>query len=520
MKTFRTKLITTFLLYGFLISFIAVAIIYNFYSSNLKTVNMDKTHQKLETIHTIFTAQINKTDLIIKAIQNSSIFKAYLTNPKANLEKVQSLFLTVAQTSNNIMQLRYINIQGDEKIRVDRVDIASKPFLIIGEHLQNKSQRYYFKEVIELDNNELWYSKIDLNKEYGQIEKPIKPVLRIGLPIEHQAKKRGILIVNIFMKDLINSIKDDSLYNIYIFDNDGHFLVHPNENYSWSKYLERFYTVHHQFSNAAAMILNNDLYQNDHLLSKRMNFNNGEKLKLIIEPKLYFVQSQLILHSKELLITLFGIVLLSFPLAYFFSKNPVRLKEQVDKFNETLEQKIQLRTNELNKSNQRLEKLATLDFLTQIPNRRYFFTMGKKSFHSCKRGKKKMSMLVFDIDHFKKVNDTYGHKVGDEILKLIAQTLQDMVRKEDIIARVGGEEFALILDDVGLLKALEVAEKLRSTIENLDYIYEMKAINITTSIGVTECVIEDKELTCVYDRADKALYNAKDTGRNCIKYLE
>lgn len=519
MTTFRNKLVITFLFYGFLISFLAVAIIYKFYSSNLKTVNIEKSLYKYEFISNFFDYNINSANLKLIALKNSNIFHTYLQD-KNKQDTVKELFLTTVKSTDEVMQLRYIDESGQEQIRIDRARFGTTPYVVTQSSLQNKSNRYYFKEISQLKHDMLWYSKIDLNKERGEIEQPLKPVLRVGIPITHKKKRKGILIVNIFVKHMIFDMTNDPLFNVYMVDKEGEFLVHPNEYYSWSRYLGKNYTLKNKYPDVYKDILNNDFYQNKNFISKNLRFDNAEEIKIIIEPKLYFVQSQLIVHIQELLLTLFGVVLLSLPLAYFFARNPARLKEQVDKFNETLEQKIDARTKELHRSNRRLEKLATLDFLTQIPNRRYFFTMGKKLFHSAQRNKILISMIVLDIDYFKKINDEHGHKVGDQVLISIASTLKNMVRKEDILARVGGEEFAVILDNACLSEAIHIADKIRASIEEAAFSQEGVQIHLTASLGVTQFSKADEDLMTVYDRADKALYEAKDFGRNCVKYIE
>lgn len=104
-------------------------------------------------------------------------------------------------TSEDVMQLRYLDNNGLEKLRIERARSGLEPTLIPKYKLQNKSHRYYFKEIIKLDDREKsWYSKIDLNIEHHQIEKPIKPVLRIGIPVFSKNKKVGVLIINICMK--------------------------------------------------------------------------------------------------------------------------------------------------------------------------------------------------------------------------------------------------------------------------------------------------------------------------------
>lgn len=179
--------------------------------------------------------------------------------------------------------------------------------------------------------------------------------------------------------------------------------------------------------------------------------------------------------------------------------------------------------NELNISNKNLEtinsnlnEIATIDFLTNIPNRRYFYDMSDKKLHLAKRYKNIFSVLFLDIDYFKNVNDKYGHDIGDEILKLIAKTITDYVRKSDVHARIGGEEFAILLFNTDLNGAKQFSNKLRDKIQNLIYENENIKIGVTISIGVTVLKENDETITEIFKRADQALYYAKKSGRNNV----
>lgn len=518
MKTFRSKLILFFLCYGFLIATISVGIIYNFSLKSLKTATIEKSINKYDFVNDFFNHEIESVVAQLNAIKNSTIFTDYIKNKEKN-NFLNEYFISVVKSSKNIMQLRYINQYGQEKIRVDRTNYLADVKLIDNNDLQNKSKRYYFKKSMLLNHNDIWYSNLDLNMEQGEIEKPIKPVLRISTAVYHQNKKEGVLIINLFMKNILEKITDDSLYNISIIDKDGEYLSHPNLLYRWSRYLNREYKLRHAYPEEYGNILKSNFYEHENFIVKSLDFTNDDQLKIIIEPKRFFLHSQTTEHAQKLLFTLFVVVLLSFPLAYMFSRHPTRLKEQVDQFNATLENKIKSRTRRLHIANEKLNRLATLDFLTNIPNRRYFFTMGNKLFETTKRGKISLSMMILDIDYFKNVNDTYGHKIGDKVLKLVAKTIQESVRKEDIVARVGGEEFAILLNDTTLEITQKISEKIRSNIESSPFIKEDIHINLTASIGITQYSKEDKSLESIYDRADKALYLAKNTGRNCIKHL-
>ena len=169
--------------------------------------------------------------------------------------------------------------------------------------------------------------------------------------------------------------------------------------------------------------------------------------------------------------------------------------------------------DELMKKTSLLEATASQDFLTKLYNRRKFDTLLQYEIEQINRYQgREMSMIIIDIDNFKSINDTYGHDVGDEILKELAEILTKLSRNSDVVSRWGGEEFALNLTHTAIEDALFVAEKLRATIERHTFSNNLK---ITCSFGVSQFRTTDKA-NDLFKRADKALYEAKNTGKNKV----
>ncbi len=158
---------------------------------------------------------------------------------------------------------------------------------------------------------------------------------------------------------------------------------------------------------------------------------------------------------------------------------------------------------------------AETDPLTGLKNRRYFLERGEKLLHSGRRADFPMSIILCDIDRFKYINDTYGHSTGDKAIKKITKILADNVRDHDLLARFGGEEFIALLPQTDLQAAIEVAERMRSRIEDSQIKVPNSSFNLTTSFGVVEMIGLDLEANIV--RADKALYAAKSHGRNRVE---
>ena len=176
---------------------------------------------------------------------------------------------------------------------------------------------------------------------------------------------------------------------------------------------------------------------------------------------------------------------------------------------------ISRQNNELKELNSELYQLSITDKLTGIYNRLYIMEMISKEFSKSKRNNSTFSCILFDIDHFKKFNDTYGHLAGDHVLEKTAQLARDMIRTEDSLGRYGGEEFLLVLPDINAEKAEAVGEKIRAAIQDCSYTFGKHTLNVTISLGVSDNTRSDPEDEKeIIDNADKALYKAKNEGRN------
>ena len=163
-----------------------------------------------------------------------------------------------------------------------------------------------------------------------------------------------------------------------------------------------------------------------------------------------------------------------------------------------------------------LRQLAEIDSLTSIFNRRAFFTLLNKALHQSQRTGMGLAVLVVDLDHFKSINDTYGHQGGDEVLRHFVQTATQCLRQQDVMGRLGGEEFAIFLPGVDAKGAQVVAERLRAAVASRPAALQQGGHALTISLGLTLCVPGDTPDTALH-RADQAMYQAKERGRNRVE---
>jgi diguanylate cyclase len=186
---------------------------------------------------------------------------------------------------------------------------------------------------------------------------------------------------------------------------------------------------------------------------------------------------------------------------------------------EALATKIKVMEDEAEKSRTVLEKQrykALHDPLTELPNREYYNERAHYEYQRWQRYNRPLTIAVFDIDHFKKINDTHGHQAGDRVLKVIGRSVAKRLREVDFFCRFGGEEFVAIMPETSLAEAMPVLDTIRAAIANASFNYKEQPISITLSVGVTEFKAGD-DLDIAFARADEALYAAKSGGRNCIK---
>lgn len=223
-------------------------------------------------------------------------------------------------------------------------------------------------------------------------------------------------------------------------------------------------------------------------------------------------------YQVILLLALLGVIFMSLLRIQRLNHQLKIHTQEIERFNVTLEEEVKERTHELTLLNTKLKELANTDELTKIHNRRHFLQLASFYFHSAKRHGLPLYILSLDIDFFKRVNDTYGHHVGDEVLKLLCTTVTKSLRKDDLFGRIGGEEFSICVQNTPLEGVLILAEKIRASVEESVYKKSMDiTIHITISIGVSGITPSDETIFDIMKRSDDALYIAKASGRNQVR---
>ncbi|XPV67971.1 MAG: diguanylate cyclase [Halarcobacter sp.] len=607
-KFIYIKNIILFLIFGLIIATGTSYIQYN--------IKYEEIQKKLDNDSLVVSSDIkmqiqdyvSKVELCIDSLETNRLFTNYLiVNNKDKKEIVDSLFINSMENNKNFFQLRFIDKNGLEKIRIDKDKNSNAVFIVPNDKLQDKSDRYYFKDTIEEKENKFWYSNIDLNIEHGKLEQPLRPTFRVSKKVFYKGKLYGILVVNIEMKPLFEKLRVNNQFDMYIIDKDGYYIVNPDRKKDFSRYLNKAYTINSDFPKFDKNISNT---LNGFIFPLDKYINNGENLKLILKVKADYLNN--IKNNNLSLAYTIGLLtlLISIPIGLIISIPTSKLHMEFTKVYKENQKHVDIidkyvitMTVDLNKkitgvssalcnisgyskdellgenpsilksgnldtkvykslwekiSNGKvwvgelenktksgmlywlkttilpsfddnkidsyisigenindkkiIEKISQMDKLTQVYNRIKIDKSLDEEMKRFKRNKFIFSILLIDVDHFKLVNDTYGHQVGDKVLIEVSNILKKSCRNIDIVGRWGGEEFLIICQNTHIEGAMQLAQKIKDKIEN----FEFDTIkHLTVSIGLSQ-VNETDSIETFIKRVDNNLYSAKKHGRNKI----
>lgn len=249
--------------------------------------------------------------------------------------------------------------------------------------------------------------------------------------------------------------------------------------------------------------------EGNYLINTMQLYNYKSQYVLSIETK---TKRNLIKKGKET-VFYYNIAISFFLILIFFLI--FRNRKVLENYSQVLESEVNEKTKELQKSNSQLKILSEQDELTKINNRRNYFILGEKSIKKAIANNSDFSVLMIDLDDFKKVNDTYGHDVGDKVLIEFCNVVNSQLNENHIFGRLGGEEFSIIFTDITEEEAYELSEKIRIAVEKSKLYVNGKNIDYTVSLGLTKRN-NLSSLDKILKNADELLYDAKNRGKNCI----
>ncbi len=412
---------------------------------------------------------------------------------KQLFEKTKNTLVIVDGDVNNaFLMMSFVFEEPHINLKLNRQNLKSKGFKVsskllqlagtkqeLGDELRDKEQALVVIEnKVQLKEKELRDLSVDFNKNQEMLSKVRKEMDDVQRAL---AVRQNELEMNrLLLADLIAGVESSELRML------------ENQK-ALTEQQQSLLKKQQDISNQERIIkeFQSTIEKNKTILSEQLALLN-QRAKIIEQKESTISLQKTLLFSAFIAVSLF--LIMSY---YLYREN--RLKKE---------------------ANIKLFELATTDSLTGLFNRRHFLELAQIELERQIRHQNQAAVLMVDIDNFKKINDTYGHAAGDEVLKQVASILKNSMRKYDLIGRLGGEEFALMLCDCDFSLANEIAQRMCKKTESQLIEFKKNIIKVTISIGLTQLCEVDKQAEEPLVRADKALYDAKNSGRNRVVQFE
>lgn len=485
----------------FLIGFLALMTLYYMYNHKMNTEAFSK-------------AQLHELDAMEASIQNSMKTAAspllifhrsesarQLLEQENQLQRdiFTDIFLAIIKEIDVYQQIRLIDEKGMEIVRVDSLNDESYN-VVKKEELQDKGDRYYFKETLETPTDTIYLSPLDLNVEKGAIEVPFKPMIRLGKSYRSiDGSISGMMILNVRGKKLLNDIAQLSVHSndkVFVLNKDGYYLYSEDHDKNFAfmfpdkkdiGFFNDYETVWNKITNKQEIIKSKEgifyVRKTDYLDPKYYNSNGNSIYLIMFAPLRELSRNDAALNKSVLLSSLFFIPFFSY-LGWYIGI--MRGRNLVFK--------------------EKLEENATRDSLTGLYNHRMIMHLLTQMIGRARRKKEALSIVFIDVNNLKKVNDNFGHKMGDRMIIGAADSLTGSVRSTDLVARLGGDEFLIVLPDCNESNA----DKLMTRASEVFLNKGIEAMNMpwTMSYGCAKL----NETETIYDfiqRADALMYEHK-----------
>jgi diguanylate cyclase (GGDEF)-like protein/PAS domain S-box-containing protein len=625
--------------------FIFISCIYlGFYLYNRQQVQITLAEEvkHIQSAPFILTENFETISADLMLLQSDEYIRSYIeSSDNSTLLRLKERFTFFAKSRAIYHQVRLIDENGMEVIRINNNN--GEVQMVQDNELQDKSNRYYFKETNKLGKNEIFISPLDPNIEHGILETPLRPTTRFGIPIfSKTGKNKGIVLLNYDFKPTLSKFSEHFVstesieYSIITFDGSYILSQDAEKEFSsthsfaddhtsvWDKLLksersqtkseEGIFTIlvfkpitlmqeylSKSLKNINMVGVEGDATQRklaivSHITSKlEFNFFASQSLRLIL---LYLfvqvmtafliwksVQNRVLNNELRIWMSFFFQGIEKNPASIVLTDRNRKILYTNSKFLELTgysQEEVYLQNTSILKSGEmsdigyknlwetlsagktwtgefhnktknnsmywvltsitpifneqgdiirylgiqeditirkqlqeQLERRASTDSLTSLENRHSFFSKMEVEIERSHRGNHVFSLLMIDIDFFKKINDQYGHQAGDEVLKDLSTLLKESTRTVDLCARYGGEEFIIVMPETSLKSAKISAERIRKRVEQHIVNCDDAVINYTLSIGMTQWNAKEK-LEDTIARADSNLYQAKEAGRNRV----
>ena len=464
--------------------------------------------------------------LIIILILNFLSYKYFLSN-FIDIEKVNN--------KNNIHTLLAIMDENLKSLENSVIDYAHWDDTY--DYIKNKNKEYIYDNFREGSNTVetlnlhfMIFTDINNNKIYSNFSKKSEENLEIENDITKNFSENEMFSTLYIPKSFINKRSSNFFFitKIPITNNDetktpngfiyAGKLISNEILHKLTNVYERI-NINHTQHNSSIVINSKSLKNiklettvNDNYLENLFElYNHQNKYILSILTR---TKRDLVIKGKETIL-IYNITITIFLFIIFFQlfKNKLFLES----YNKRLKVEVDNKTNHLEQANEKLRFLSQTDELTKVNNRRNFFKLGEEALEKSIKENTDFHLVMLDIDNFKKINDTYGHDIGDKVLINVSSKIKDILKDDEIFARIGGEEFSIIFTNSDIEKAYVITEIIRKEIENskISINKDNEVISCTISFGLVSRN-DNNTLDSILKNADTLLYEAKDRGKNCI----
>lgn len=496
------------ILYGSLLVLFLVVVELGIYSALQKQIHRDmERDQWFELNEMMNTIRLELTSVIsdLQYITQSDLSRDYLTTESHHSSQyITDLMYRISSVHKRYDQLRLLDTLGNEKIRINFTHMSGVE-IVPTANLQNKADRYYFHGTINLDPNEIYISRFDLNIEEGEIERPFKPVIRMGVPVYTNGKKIGVGIINYLgqhILDKLDKLNQHHSDEVYMVSYDGYYLKAPDSEICWGFMIpERaHFTLQNDLPDLWEMAQRKDsgmvankrgefYFNHIDLSATQMGFTNQEErgrgALLIMHVPASVIRKRFAELISGLTWGFAAMAPLLFVLGWFLGRYQVHQRWLFKK----------------------LEQEATHDTLTGLFNRKAFMEHLKREISSAKRTKRPLTLGFIDLNDLKKMNDNYGHEAGDLLIQSASEAMSSCIRATDFAARVGGDEFMILFPECSEESAVHIIERIHKWFETVGLRELRHAFSF--SYGCTELLEIDTSPELFIARADEKMYENK-----------
>lgn len=470
------------------------------------------------------------------------------------------LFETLMRVHPEYMQIRLISAAGHglEQVRVDRD--GEQPVRIPYPGLQEKAHFDYVFDTLRLPPGQVRLSPIVINHELGTHSGVGRPTLHVSTPVAGaDGQPSALIVINIDLNQLFDQLRSDlpAHYQVYLSNRWGDLLIHPDQRRTFGfdqgrrRFLQdEFPDVQQLLDTQTESLIGRSDGKDTSLVAAfvRLATNAGNRESFVVlglaQPEEYVLKESSRLGERIIQVVIFASLLavliatiasraltsslkrINLAVQQFARERksaplPVQRQDELGQLARSfvqMQEEIVEHLEELSRSRNALEHLARHDPLTGLPNRRVFFERLEHALAAARRSAKPLAVLFVDLDHFKQLNDSLGHSIGDRVLQAVANLLRSATRESDTVARLGGDEFVILieqLDDPGQVVA--VLHKLHERFQ-LPMLLDGHEVKVQASMGVSLFPRDGDDIESLVQQADRAMYVAKNAGRNTYSY--